>query len=260
MFHLLASILKTAFYATLLHEQLKTKFPDKYNEVLVEITYKLIYFYSNCQIILKKRKTHIQQFIENKINHYPKFKSVFQKMIYNKNDKNTMNIEFILDNKTVCIQNILGIKDQPLQYDFAIFSEYNIEHDYVNKRIVQKVEDWDNLFQESNVQFFVTEVTINNKVYEKDLKNNVNKVIKVDLKTEKYNFYLVNNKLDEKFMKYFLTTYYSNIFQDIDMNSIGILVTILDQNVNKFAYKLEEDYIHITKTNYFRKTDIITED
>jgi hypothetical protein len=39
-----------------------------------------------------------------------------------------------------------------------------------------------------------------------------------------------------------------------------ITISILDENVNKVEYKVKNDYIHITKTNYFRKSDIITEE
>ena len=40
----------------------------------------------------------------------------------------------------------------------------------------------------------------------------------------------------------------------------NMVITVLDQNVISFDCYIEKDYIYIANTNYFRKSDIITED
>jgi hypothetical protein len=250
MFSVLASILKSAFYAFLLHDHLKTKHTDKYNELLILATYKLIYLYSKCQIFLTKTNSHIQKLLAKD---FPQIHDAVQNLVHHKiYDENT--IEYILDGKQKQINNLSSTFEPPVLYDFAILSEFvhDNNHKYVNKRIIKTLESWDNSFEESSIQFVLVEVSFNNVV------------IKVDLKTEKYNFYLVNNVLDEKFIKYLLTTYYSKEIKEKEkekeFNLEEISISILDQNVNKVDYKVKHDYIHIAKTNYFRKSDIITEE
>jgi hypothetical protein len=254
MFGVLATILKSAFYAFLLHDHLKTKHNDKYNELLILATYKLIYLYSKCQIFLTKTNTHVQKILAKD---FPQIHDAVQKMVRHKiYEENT--VEYILDGKQLQINNLSSTFEPPPPetYDFVIISEFvhDNDHSYINKRIIKRFETWDTSFEESTIQFVLVEVFFNDVS------------IKVDLKTDKYNFYLVNNVLDEKFIKYLLHTYYSKELKEkekekekeFDLEEITI--SILDQNVNKVEYTVKHDYIHIAKTNYFRKSDIITEE
>jgi hypothetical protein len=252
MFGFLASILKSAFYAFLLHDHLKTKHTDKYNELLILATYKLIYLYSKCQIFLTKTNTHVQKLLAKD---FPQIHDAVQNLVHHKiYHENT--VEYILDGKQKQINNLSSTFEPPPEtYDFIIVSEFVHDdgHKYVNKRIIKTLENWDSSFEESSIQFVLVEVLFNDAS------------IKIDLKTDKYNFYLVNNVLDEKFIKYLLHTYYSKELKekeikDKEFNLEEISISILDQNVNKVEYKVKYDYIHIAKTNYFRKSDIITEE
>jgi hypothetical protein len=123
-----------------------------------------------------------------------------------------------------------------------------------------KIEDWDNIFKESSIKFILTEIIFTDKEKKQHDKSKEYPLIKVDLKTNEYNFFIVNNIIDEKFIKYFLKSYYRKEIEDIDLLNKDIHISILDDNVNKFEYNINNDYIHISETNYFRKSDIITED
>ena len=60
------------------------------------------------------------------------------------------------------------------------------------------------------------------------------------------------------FIKFFLVT--SHCFTSEKLKTQDIKIKILDQNFKQIEYDIQKDYIHLAKTNYFRKTDIIIED
>lgn len=243
MFAFVGSLFKIAFYGLLINEYLKNKHSEKYNEFIISASYNLIYFYSKGQIFLihaNKYLTNFYKFIETKSANYKTLETP-----ENSDKPNT--IEYIFNNKQIYKADFSLEQKGPSEYDFIIVTENdNKEHPYTNKRILKKIEDWNNSFEESNIKFFLVEVQCQNEL------------IPIDFKTGDYNFYLVNNVIDEKFIIYFLTTYYSEKVKDIDLQTAG--VSIFDHNIIKFNYNIKNDYIYITKTNYFRKSDIITED
>jgi hypothetical protein len=184
-------------------------------------------------------------------------------------EKNT--IEYIFNGKQVYIDNFnseTATKLKPaIEYDFIIITENenNREHKYKNKRIIKKLEEWDNSFEESNIKFVLTQAILKEKETDgkekkEEKKEEEDDSIKVEFKTDDYNFYLVNNVFDSTFIIYFLTNYYPEKFKEVNLDTQDISLSILDENVNGFNCNINNDYIYITKTNYFRKTDIITED
>ena len=246
MFAIIGSLFKIAFYSFFVHEYVQHKFPEKYKEYLILASYKLIYLYSKGQITFFHANKYVQKFhkiIKNKINKYKNLE----------NTQKTNDIEYIFNGKQIYkTDNFLDVQ-KPLEYDFIIISDnINKEHSYTNKRILKKLEDWNDLVEESNVKFILVEVLCKNQETQNP------KQIKIDFKTDNYNFYVVNNVFDEKFIIYFLTTYYSEEVKDVELQNISI--TILDANIVNFEYNIKNDYIYITKTAYFRKSDIITED
>jgi hypothetical protein len=239
MLELIVSFLKAAFYTLFINEYLQHKFPEKYNEFLINSTYNVIYIYSKGQIVAYKIKNQINT-VWNK----------YKYIVHKKQDAKYNTIEYILDGSVLKKENLNNnnIENVPTNYDFIIISQNvsAIENASVNKRIIKKLEEWDNSFEKSDIQFIRVEVMHNDKK------------IQIDLKTPEYNYYLVNNKIDEMFIKYFLKKHTNGEIQFTNANDVT--VHILDHNVNSLQYNIDKDDIYITKTNYFRKSDIITED
>jgi hypothetical protein len=247
MFALVGSIFKTVFYAFLLHHHLKKNHHEKYTELLINATYRLIYLYSKGQIYLYKMNKHIHKLIEKTSLQHPELYNLIKKYIESIKENKRNTVEYILNDTCVGVFPLDDINlHKEIDYDFMIINEKLRENKYVNKRIVGKKDKWTNVFEESNIKFMLIEILVNNKI------------IKVDFKTDKYNFYIVNNVFNETFLKYFLKTYYFDEVKESILDDATIVV--LDEDINKISYQINTDYIHITKTNYFRKTDIITED
>jgi len=239
MLEMIVSFLKAAFYTLFINEYLQHKFPEKYNEFLINSTYNVIYIYSKGQIVAYKIKNQIDSVLN-------KYKYIIYKKQYTK--YNT--IEYILDGNVLKKENLNNnnIENVPTNYDFIVLSQ-NVcatENTSINKRIIKRLDDWDNSFEMSDIQFIRVEVVHN------DTK------IKIDLKTDSYNYYMVNNRIDGMFIKYFLKKHTNGEMQFT--NADDVTVHILDHNVNSLQYNMDKDDIYITKTNYFRKSDIITED
>ena len=73
--------------------------------------------------------------------------------------------------------------------------------------------------EETKYKFILTEITIDNKT------------TKIDFKTEDYNFMITNNKLNAKFIHYFMKKYYK--YEETDAASFDYTIKILDQNVSE---------------------------
>lgn len=270
MFSFFASFIKTAFLGLLINEYLQHKYPEKYNQLLVFASYNLIYLYSRGQLFFIKVNNNMRKLIEEHSTKYPELSHHLNKILKNDKIEQKNTVEYIFNGKQIFKDNLdnVNFTSRPIEYDFIIITENENKHEctYKNKRIIKKIEDWDNSFEESNIRFVLTEATMketdqtDKKDREQEQKEEEDDAIKVEFKTNEYNFYIVNNVFDEKFMIYFLTTYYTEEFKQVDFKLQDISLSILDENVVGFDFNIKNDYIYIAKTNYFRKTDIITED
>ena len=75
-------------------------------------------------------------------------------------------------------------------------------------------------YKESNINFFNIELEHNNKTYN------------IILKDSTFNYYIVNNSLNQIFFEYYI----KNVLKiDINVDFIDYKVTIIDQNVNVFT-------------------------
>ncbi len=87
------TIFKTGVFLLLLNDYVKRTYPEKYESLLVEIPLKMIYIYSNCQIIYGKLQRKMNEFIENN----PQVKKVIND-IYKLGGKEALEIEYIITN------------------------------------------------------------------------------------------------------------------------------------------------------------------
>ena len=86
----------------------------------------------------------------------------------------------------------------------------------------------------------LVEVKINDEAY------------KINLKTDKFNYYIVDNILDLKFFKYYLYNYQVCNLTTEEKDKINkIVVKIIDHNVNMRELEITDDkFIIIKKDDY----------
>lgn len=193
------------------------------NDGLIEkcvtnISYNSIYYYSKLQLGFMKGKNIINNFVKstpilnNTVNNFINTK------IHNKFE--------VITSDTICFywndneilndaqkENIIGT-----DYDFIIYSDNS--KSCVNNVIFNNLENIPEqtpiTYEEADYKFIMTEI-----IYD-DVK------VSINLKTEHHNFLIVNNKLDNKFIQYFLKKYH-NI---TNFNSSNYTMKIIDHNVS----------------------------
>jgi hypothetical protein len=230
--------LKTTFVSFFVNDYLYQKYPEKYNEVLINISYKLLFLYSKSQILFnrvnKDMITICNQFLIRNpdINNFvERVKSSYNYFV-NKTGNKINNIEFI-SNGQVIFETSKGIgtdgnMDFPIAYDFIIFSDVDkVTRDNmcVNKKIQKSIETNNFSYEISNISFILTEIIIGDKTF------------KVDFKTKDYNYYVVNNIFNEKFILYFLNKYYSYEITDFQPETIKLFtLNVIDNNVDTHEF------------------------
>ena len=239
VFSTLFTILRTGTLFILLNDYLKRTYPEKYDSMLIEIPLKLIYVYSKCQIVYTKLQHKINDFIETN----PRVKK-FIKDIY-KTGTSDLEIEYIV-NSTVSAKYT---KTQSLSSatgdSFFIYSDLTNDK-RVNKKIMQSEVDFN--YTISNIQFIMVECNFE--------LNSDTKSYKVLLKSELYNYYVINNRLDKKFFKYYLRNHTDLVWSEEEMKKIDkFSVKIIDQDVNVETFDItDQKYIIIEENNYSYKT------
>ena len=245
----LITFLKNCYLIIILNEYLKQKYPQQYENCIITVSYKLIYLYSQWQIIYKKGFCKIKLFIDSN----PRLKNLVDKMykkdivqneisqitngtiITKKYNNNTEDSYFDNNNDN---------NDDTNNNCIYIFSdnEKASETNCVNKVILHS-QPFSINYEVSNVKLILIEIKMIDKTY------------KIDLKTDKYNYYIVDNILDIHFFIYFLNNYICNFKDDYDsININNLLVKIIDQNVNVHELEItREKYIVIKKDNYITK-------
>jgi hypothetical protein len=231
------NIIKTGLLCILLNDYLKRNYPERYNEVLITASFELIHFYSKGQIVYKKFITQLKTVIDAN----PQLKKIIND-IYKKNvqrneiyqiKKDAIHIKYYTDNNETYFE--------PDKNSIYLFSdnENAIEHNCAN-RIILHSQPFSGKYEVSNVQFMLVEVKINDVAY------------KINLKTDKFNYYIVDNIFDLKFFKYYFYNYQVCKLTTEEKDAIDkIVVKIIDQNVNTREFEISDDkFIIIKKDDY----------
>jgi hypothetical protein len=118
-------------------------------------------------------------------------------------------------------------------------NEKAVENKCVN-RVILHSQPFSTNYEVSNIQFMLVEVKINGEAY------------KINLKTDTFNYYIVDNILDLKFFKYYLYNYQVCNLTTEERDSIDkIVVKIIDHNVNMRELEISDDkFIIIKKDSY----------
>lgn len=228
----------TSIFLIILNNYIKNNYTEQYNNFLYDLSYKLIYIYSKCQIYINKFLFKIPYFFTN-------------------SKENISHFEFILDGKVIhkadfktiinCDKSLL-----PDKYDFIIYSDHeksNINNEScINKKILKNIpcKKEDLNYEDSKIKFISCEIEINNKKYTLSFKN------------DKSNYYVKNNIFDINFLKYFLLKYYSQMLNKDDIENIhNFKIHIIDHNVN-FDFSDSKNLIKLDVDNYIKIETINT--
>ena len=231
------SFVKYAAFAFLVNDYLKNNYTEKYNSIITNGGFSLIQMYSKIQILCNKLAVSnptILHLVNQLFNN--SHSSIYEP-----------DVEFILDGHV----NFLGTKEELLKegvnycneidYDFIIYSNYDEVNKIVNKRIFHIMPcEADFHYVTADIRFLLTEVEINDKT------------IKVDFKTDDYNYYIVNNVINHKFLEYFLKKYHPREimdFHEFEKPFQDMKLKILDHNVEKQEFYLTT-VLKINKGDY----------
>lgn len=231
---MISSLLNTLLYIMLFADVLERRFPNEFKRIMIEITINCIYAFSKLQIYFSQTNTTINRIIDSNPT-LSKLKNDVK--IFLKQDKSVKK-EYIKDGKPI----IRTICDD---YDFIIITSHS-ETGSLHKKIVYKGEDENNdLTEESSIKFMLLELQIG---------ENTN-LYKVDLKSDKFNYYLVGNKFNKQFFIYYLRQYL-NVNKEINDDD-KISLKILDHNVETVLLEFADKNanLELEKNNYRLNTD-----
>lgn len=234
---MIGSLLNTLLYIMLFADVLERRFPNEFKRIMIEITINCIYAFSKLQIYFSQTNTTINRIIDSNPT-LSKLKNDVK--IFLKQD-NSVKEEYIKNGKPI----IRTICDD---YDFRIFSCYS-ESGLINKKLVYEEETVKDISFDSettDIKFMLIELQIGEK-----------EVHKIDLKSDKFNYYLVGNKFNKQFFIYYLRQYL-NVNKEIN-DSDKISLKILDHNVNTIQLDLTDKNasLELEKNNYKLNTDIL---
>ena len=205
------------------------KFVDDVKPLCIKIMHKLIYLFSLLQMQTFKTQQYINKLYDTPTtinNHY--VKTTIE--TFNNNRK----IGYILETipmQSIVLQEI--ISKVPIEYDLIIFSDdlkpqNKICYNTLNDNIDYK-------YDLSDIKFISINLTYKETQYD------------IKLKTDEFNYYIVNNVIDKVFLKYYLVHVF-NIVLDKD-TIFAYNLEIIDHMVNVINLDMNDSII-ILKNGY----------
>jgi hypothetical protein len=166
------------------------------NEFILNIGIKIIYLYSYCEILLNKYIPNL--LVNNSIK-----------------ETNKQGLHYYKDGVL-----LTGEKNN---FDLLInITENTHKNKQLSIRRVVKGIEAENYYTLTNYKFISFTVNYLGDEYE------------VHLSNSKYTYYVVNNEINEAFIKYYLVNYYN--IENIDNNIFSYSATILDENMNVVSF------------------------
>lgn len=237
MLNKLFTFIRYTLFGILLNDYLSRNYPQKYLEILTNVSYEVIRFYSKCQIFYNKNKKDIQTIIESN----PKLKKIVNIVYKNKIERNEI---LKVTNNSICIKKYSNDTEKYFEEDKnSIYLFYDNEKEPENECkniVVSHSLPIKTKYEVSDIKFISIEVLLYNKTYN------------IKLQTDKFNYYIVDNVLDLNFFKYYLYIYgIFNLTQE-DKETITMLnLKIIDNNINIKELEItNEKFIIIKKNDY----------
>jgi len=149
-------------------------------------------------------------------------------------------LEYFCKSKSKPIENAQNIehiiiKEKEEFYIYSDFTKLNDDNKCINKKISNLYPETLN-YELSRIEFISVSLNVDDNLY------------KIYLKTDNYNFYIVDNILDKKFFVYYLMTYY-NLASDVIMSQ-KMYLKIIDNNVNEIEIDINKEFMQILKDNF----------
>ena len=218
MYSYISCFLKTSILVILCNDYLKKKYEHEYNIFFINVSYKTIYLYSKLQLYFYNIKNKINKLIDSS----PQLKKLVND-IYNKNTNFVDIIQF--NNKGSLYLKRYKDNNDYLVDDNILCLFADVKNNYTNY-IISRKRVFQNNYEISNTKFLMVELNLG------DIK------IKIDLKTDKENYYIVSNVLDKNFFLYYMFNYFHLYHEKIPYEKLLSLIdasklTIIDDKVNK---------------------------
>lgn len=227
---MLTTLLRTGILAILLNDYLKRNYPDKYQELIVSISYNLIYLYSKAQILYMNLIRVVNKKIEENPN-LLKLRNDLDLLLNPKSGIITM-LDYIKNGNSV---NITSDTD----CDFMIYSWLDDTKSCVNKNLVYDLKKPLSFAEVSDVKFLLIE-----------LKFGENNSHKIDLKTNQFNFYMVGNSFTKQFFIYYLKQIVKSTEEIKDDDKINLKFIDHDVNTIDLDFTDKNENIILEKTGY----------
>ena len=210
---------------------IKNGFPMYYQDFFVNLSYNIIYIFSEIQILFRKMGRTIYSYPQMKYiidNFYESIHPALDEIEYVKNGEI---IEKFLLNATYVAPN---------DYNFTIISYHKKPDKCAYKKINYSKETLSSDYELSDIQFMLVEFYIDDECY------------KMKLNNEKYNYYVVGNIIDFNFAIYYVGKYYSQklSMEEYETKLKNAYIKIIDQNVNIVKLLANDNGIKLTKDGY----------
>jgi hypothetical protein len=230
---MLTTLLRTGVLALLLNDYLKRNYPNKYEEMIVSISYNLIYLYSKAQILY----ANLIKVLNKKIEENPnllKLKNDFDLLMKPKSGIVTM-IEYVKNGNPV---NIISDKIDE-DCDFIIYTWLDETKTCVNKKLIYDLKEPLSFSEVSDIKFLLVELKIGE-----------NSSHKIDLKTDEYNFYVVGNSFNKQFFVYYLKQILKISEEINDDDKFSLKVIDNDVNTVELDFTDKNESILLEKNGY----------
>jgi hypothetical protein len=180
------------------------------------LSYNSIYYYSKLQLGFIKT--------QNTLTRYAKSVPFLNNLLtYMKPDNTIYTYTTINENLTICSKF-----NEAQNLDYKIILHY--KPDYEKIFYIESLE-----LEQADYKFIMTEISIDDKKFV------------VHFTSDKYNYLIVNNKLDNNFINYFLKTHYNEFVKDLEIENY--IIKIIDHNVNILEFDNTKTLL-INKTGY----------
>jgi hypothetical protein len=237
MLNKLFTFIRYTLFGILLNDYLSRNYPQKYVEILTNVSYEVIRFYSKCQIFYNKNKKNIQTIIDSN----PELKKIVNIVYKNKVEKNEI---LKVTNNSIYIKKYSNDAEKYFEEDKnGIYLFYDNEKEPENECkniVVTHSLPIKTKYEVSDIKFISIEVLLYNKTYN------------IKLQTDKFNYYIVDNVLDLNFFKYYLYIYgIFNLTQHDKETITKLNLKIIDHNINVKELEItNEKFIIIKKNDY----------
>lgn len=202
-------------------------FPDHFKSIKnilqnigIKLAYNIIYFYGVCQIKCNQIYNYIFPYLKKNVKDEPKTEIA----VFN-----------ITTNKIVFETGYDETLDKIKEFDYPVVILIS-DSSHINKKILYELETCNKQFDTSDITFIALYLNYDNARYH------------INLKTDKYNYYLVGNVINKLFLQYYINTVLNNINFVID-DEKSYSLELMDHEVNMVNLDITQSII-IEKNGY----------